>query len=179
MAAKGFSLLEDFLPDYQFRSRHQALVQAPAAEVYRCLKTVNLADSFWIRSLFRLRGIRLFEITLDSLQKIRFNWLAEKPGEELILGVVGKFWTVRGHLRKLTPEQFREFSQAEFAKAVWHIGVESLAEGQSLLSTETRIYCPDPKTYRKFRFYWVFISPFSGWIRSITLRLIKRRAEAA
>jgi hypothetical protein len=48
---------------------------------------------------------------------------------------------------------------------------------ETLLSTETRIWAPDPQTRKKFAFYWRLISLGSGWIRVLWLRAIKRRAE--
>jgi hypothetical protein len=47
------------------------------------------------------------------------------------------------------------------------------------LSTETRVSAADPSARRRFRLYWLAIRPFSGLIRRVWLRAIKRRAESA
>jgi hypothetical protein len=47
------------------------------------------------------------------------------------------------------------------------------------LSTETRVWAADPPARRRFRLYWLAIRPFSGLIRRLWLRAIKRRAESA
>ena len=47
------------------------------------------------------------------------------------------------------------------------------------LSTETRVWAAHLSARRRFRFYWLAIRPFSGLIRRVWLRAIKRRAESA
>jgi hypothetical protein len=48
----------------------------------------------------------------------------------------------------------------------------------TVLSTETRVLATDAAARRRFRRYWLAIRPFSGLIRRVWLRAIKRRAEA-
>jgi hypothetical protein len=47
------------------------------------------------------------------------------------------------------------------------------------LTTETRVWAADPSSRRRFRLYWLAIRPFSGLIRRLWLREIKRTAESA
>jgi hypothetical protein len=71
---------------------------------------------------------------------------------------------------------FRAFDRTDFAKVAANLLVQPSGEG-SLLSTETRIWAPDPQTRRKFARYWRLISMGSGWIRLLWLHAIRRRAE--
>ena len=64
----------------------------------------------------------------------------------------------------------------DFAKVAANLYVQPSGE-ETLLSTETRVWAPDPQTRRKFAFYWRVISMGSGWIRVLWLRAVKRRAE--
>jgi hypothetical protein len=53
------------------------------------------------------------------------------------------------------------------------------APGSVRLSTATRVHVFDPRTRRKFGFYWRLISLGSGFIRVLWLKAVKRRAERA
>jgi hypothetical protein len=132
--------------------------------------------------LFRLRGIPAGSFapscfTLDDFLKMRFILLGEKPNEELLLGLVGRFWTASGELRRLDAEGFRGFDEPGYAKAVWNFSLAGRSDGSVLLETETRVYCLDQASRRRFRLYWLLVGPFSGLIRREVLQAIKRSAE--
>jgi hypothetical protein len=48
-----------------------------------------------------------------------FVLLGETPEQELLLGLVGKFWTASGCIQRLNAAIFRNFATPGFAKAVW------------------------------------------------------------
>ena len=50
--------------------------------------------------------------------------------------------------------------------------------GHAKLTTETSVWADDARSRRRFRPYWLAIRPFSGLIRRLWLREIKRRAES-
>ena len=132
--------------------------------------------------LFRLRGIPAGRFapncfTLDDFLKMRFILLGEKPNEELLLGLVGRFWTASGELRRLDAEGFRSFNEQGYAKAVWNFSLAGQRDGSVLLETETRVYCLDQMSRRRFRLYWLVVGPFSGLIRREVLQAVKRSAE--
>jgi hypothetical protein len=106
-----------------------------------------------------------------------FHILAEKPEEELLLGLVGRFWTLRGELRRVNTEDFRSFNERGYAKAVWNFSLSRQADETVLLETETRVRCLDEESRKRFRFYWMLIGSFSGVIRRDVLKAIKRTAE--
>jgi len=103
--------------------------------------------------------------------------LGETPSQETLLGAVGKFWTRTADLQRLAPASFREFDRAGYAKAAWNFALHEQSGGVTRLTTETRIYCTDPQSRRRFRLYWSVIGPFSAWIRRETLRILKERLE--
>jgi hypothetical protein len=99
------------------------------------------------------------------------------PGREMLLGLVGKFWTLKGDLKKIDADSFKAFETPGYAKAVWNFALRP--DGNDVrLTTETRIRCTDADSRRRFGFYWTFIRPFSGLIRMEMLRVIKNKAEA-
>jgi len=131
-----------------------------------------------VRWLFRLRGMPREKMTLRELQRLRFETLGESENRELLLGLAGRFWTIRGDLRKINSNSFREFNQKGFAKAVWDFSLNE-TNGETRLTTETRIKCLDAESRRSFGFYWTFIQPFSGLIRKEILKTVKRKSENA
>ncbi len=169
-------LIDLFLPEYDFSETHDIRIRATAETVFRALNEVDLCESAMIRWLFRLRGMPTRKMTLREMQRLRFEVLGESENRELLLGLAGRFWTIKGDLQKINSQNFREFNEKGFAKAVWNFSLDE-AEGETRLTTETRIKCLDAESRKKFGFYWTLIQPFSALIRKEILKAIKRRAE--
>jgi hypothetical protein len=175
-------LIDDFMPVYDFSEKHDIVIRASAEEVGRALETADFSESFIVRWLLRLRGMSGENVTLASLKDTKFRILAEKPNEEIVIGLAGKFWTPTGAMQDVNAGNFREFDKPGFAKAAWNFMLHDEARvtnspPETLLTTETRIQCMDEKSRKSFGFYWIFIQPFSGWIRNEMLAVIKKRAE--
>jgi hypothetical protein len=82
--------------------------------------------------------------------------LAERPGEEIALGLVGKFWRPSIEYATVGAEDFRDFSQAGFAKTVYALGVRRLDEQRTLLRATMRTATTDEHARRWFWRYWTF-----------------------
>ncbi|HET8623728.1 MAG TPA: hypothetical protein VFM14_09225 [Gemmatimonadales bacterium] len=113
-----------------------------------------------------------------SVGCVGFTLVAEAPGEEVVLGIMGRFWTPTGGLVTTTAAQFREPPPAGLAQGFWNFRVEPCGFG-TVLSTETRVRCGDPATRRRFVRYWRVIRIGSGFIRRSLLRHIRLEAERA
>ena len=64
------------------------------------------------------------------------------------------------------------------ARLVINFAIAPQPDGQLLLSTETRVYCPDRASLLRFAPYWALIRPVSGWIRRRMLAGIAQDAQA-
>lgn len=170
-------LIDHYLSTPHFSERHDIIVKASARKVYEAAWQVDFADSFAVRWLLRLRGMPTSNFSLAAVERSIFKKLEEDPGREVVLGLIGRFWTLFGDLRPIrTPEAFQSFEEAGYAKAVWNFSVTD--EGEfSRLTTETRVRCLDDESRRSFGFYWTIIKPFSGAIRTEILKAVKQRAE--
>jgi hypothetical protein len=178
------SLLDEVMPQFDVRSRHTLEVEAPAevvagvAELYRVDRDASLATRF----LILLRGLKLPHGTFrEALTASGFALLAERPGEEVVLGTAGRFWALREQANLTAPRDltsFREFDQPASAAGAVSLRIEPLPDRRTLLSTETRVRCTDPAGRKRFGLYWALIRIFSGWIRRDLLRGIGARAEA-
>ena len=171
------ALIDDYAPEYDVASRHHVDVRATPEAVYEAARTLDLSRSWLVRTLFRLRGLPTDRLDLEGFLVFGFVLLDERPQQELLLGLIGRFWTLRGHLQRFEPSVFAAFDQPGFAKAAWTFFVDPQPEGFVRLSTETRVQCTDAASLRQFRRYWRVVGPFSGLIRKEMLRVIKREAE--
>lgn len=171
------------MPRYDLSERHRVIVGAAPEATYEAARHVDLGRSTTVRLLFAFRGLlRWFggrpstPMTLDGFLSGGFVLLAEDPGREVVLGVVGRFWRPRGDVVRLEPGDFTRFRRPGYAKAAWRISVRG--EGAiTLLATETRVAATDAGARRRLRAYWTLIRPFSGWIRRRMLALAKAEAE--
>ena len=163
-------LLSEVLPEYDVRKRHAIALDLPAARVWEAIHETRLGELRLARTLFRLRGLPSAP-DRGMLDLEGFRPLAESPGRELVLGAVGKPWSPRGGLvRGADPRTFREPGYALMALAIVYDG--------TVLATETRVLCTDPRSRLLFRSYWLVVRPFSGLVRNDWLRAIERRARA-
>jgi hypothetical protein len=171
-------LIDRFIPRFDHVERHRVHVQSTPERAYAALRGVDLGRSGLIRLLFGVRGIRRTRrITLDDLLRRGFVLLGEEPGEEVVLGIVGRFWTPSGGVVSVEPGDFTTFDEPGYAKAAWNFRIRPAWEGSCLVTTETRILCTDDRSRRTFRRYWRVVRPFSGSVRRRALHLVKRQAE--
>ena len=171
-------------------------MHAAAERVYAALWTADLAplavrlltgaralpavivDSLGFRRAGRSRRRRgQRSTTLRDTIARGFSLVAEERPRELVLGVVGAFWRLRGDLRPVTAASFRERPPAGTARAAWSFSVTQRTDGTCLLATETRVECGDAASRRRFALYWFVVRPGSGLIRRAMLRSIRRAAE--
>jgi hypothetical protein len=183
--------LDYFLPEYDFTEIHKVMVKATLPATFAAVK--NLLPSELSPLVFMMLNLRELPATLVG--KARHTTAGEEPflsqlysggffpleetENEIVFGTVGQFWKLTGGEEPSgvnNAEGFTAFNRTDFAKVGANLFVQPV-DGGTLLSTETRIWAPDPQTRRKFAFYWRLISAGSGWIRVLWLRAIKRRAE--
>jgi hypothetical protein len=180
---RAWTLLDEVLPECDYRSRHGRQVLAPTEDVARALEqyVVGRDSSLLVRLLIRMRGLKLPHGPVrDVLRQSGFTVLAERPREEVVAGTFGRFWTLREQANMQAPldlQDFQAFSRPGWAKAAMSLRVEPRDDGSSTLVTETRVLCMDDRARRLFAPYWAFIKVFSGWIRRDLLSGIARIAE--
>jgi hypothetical protein len=96
---------------------------------------------------------------LPSIPMAEGGWilLGEHAGEEIALGLVGKFWRpVIEWARIESADEFRAFDQPGFAKTVYALSVRELEPNKTLLSGLMRTATTDEHARRWFRRYWTF-----------------------
>lgn len=170
-------LIDNFLPNYDLAERTCIEIHAPIERVYAVVSSLDMSSSTIICWFFRLRGLPRSALSLQGMQRMGFNVLGQVQNQEMLLGLVGRFWKLRGDLQPVDALHFRNFSKEGFVKAVWNFTLLQRGNGTVHLSTETRVFCNDSKSRTFFCLYWLVIALFSKWIRREILRLIKADAE--
>ena len=98
----GGTLLDDVMPSWTFRERHTVWTPAGVDAAYTAVRAVTATE---IRLFAPLMGIRMLpnrllgrarRITdaplLEQFVAHGFTVLGERPGREIVLGGVGRFW---------------------------------------------------------------------------------------
>jgi hypothetical protein len=100
------------------------------------------------------KRLRLAELSDAPAGEGGWTLLGERPGRELALGLVGRFWRPVIEFAEVSAEGFREFDRPGYAKTVYSFEVRPLAEGGSLLVGTMRTATTDERARRSFRRYW-------------------------
>lgn len=187
--------LDDWLPAAQslVSERHSLRIAAAPARVYECLWTTDFGGPV-ASALLGIRAVpsvlsRWFSgsgssasrtttssaLTLSRFLAAGFAELEAIPGDELVLGLTGRFWTPTGGLVSTDAATFRAGPATGFAQAAWNFRVVPDAEGGTELITETRVRVAEDAR-KSFLIYWTVVRPFSGLLRDLMLRDVRREA---
>jgi hypothetical protein len=195
-------LLDELMPRYDVVERHATVVRAAPAATYAAIREADLSGGPLTRTLLLLRMAPAALLALlrspraasaewrerrarrarggarlADFERAGFRVVAERPPEEVVIGLLGRFWTPRGGLcADVSADTFRAAPRAGQALAGWNFTVSARPDGRCELRTETRVWCA-PDARLKFRLYWLVVRPGSGLIRRSMLRAIRRRAE--
>jgi hypothetical protein len=100
-------------------------------------------------------SLRLRDTADIPWQNGGWTLLAERPADEIALGLVGKFWRPVISFAEVSAEEFKDFSEPGYAKHVHSLGVSDLDQG-TLLRAEMRVATTDERVRQWFRRYWTF-----------------------
>ena len=181
------TLLETYLPVFQFREFHQVSVEAAPADLLGAVNLPGVLDDPWVKRFIKLRetpGRLLDALGRRSLMRDKaafgladFTRLGRDSDREVAFGLVGKCWQFDYGLVAIADARaFERFSTIGIPKLVLNFSVDAADRGCTWLRTETRVYCNDRKSFVRFLPYWLLIRPVSGLMR---IRLLRRIADAA
>ena len=183
--------LDDVLPVYRYRERHEKTIQAPPVEVWRALLAVTARELPLSRILMGIRSIpqglirtrdvltgRPSEPVVQVFMRGGFRELRAEPARLLVAGAAIQPWRlVRGRVADIRDlAGFRAFNQPGFVLAAISFELEPAGDG-TRLATETRVQPTDRSAARAFQPYWLVIRAGSGLIRRDLLRAVARRAK--
>jgi hypothetical protein len=180
------SLMEKFLPRHQFSERHQASVRCKPGELLDIIQNFQPPkDRFSDTAMFvRQLPAKLMHWVAPSavppptpFTVANFVPLSRDGDREIVGGLVGKLWRQDFGLVAIHgPVEFLGCNPPKTVKLVIGFVAEQVGEA-TLLTTETRVYCPDSYSLIMFAPYWFAIRPVSGLLRRRMLGAIRRIAE--
>jgi hypothetical protein len=196
-------LAEEFLPVYDIDDAVATVVDADRETTWGALMEVDLVEVGRSKPLIGALGaLRMLPETVSHLlhgepppsppDRLRLRdtadvpwqnggWtlLAERPDEEIALGLVGKFWRPVISFAEVPAEDFKGFSEPGYAKHVYSLGVRDL-DGGTLLRAEMRVATTDEDARRWFRRYWTFgVGSGAHVLVNGVIELARDRAEEA
>lgn len=173
------TLADEFLPAYDVsdavgvtvdadvEATWQALLRADLIEVGRRKPLVGVLGA--LRMLPELAAqilhgerpsaperMTLHDIAMIPLGEGGWTLLGERVGDEIALGLVGKFWRPVIEFAAVGAADFAEFAEPGYAKTVYSLSVSALGDRRTLLSGLMRTATTDEHARRWFRRYWTF-----------------------
>jgi hypothetical protein len=172
------SLVDEVLPIYDVSDGVAVVVDADAERTWDCLMAADLIELGKRRPLVAaFGGLRVLpelvahllhgkglpsrpeRLTLRDTAAIdaaKGGWvlLAERPGAEIALGMVGRFWRPVISYAAVSADEFGRFAEPGYAKTVYALAVRPLGPDRTLLSAVMRTATTDDRARRWFRRYW-------------------------
>jgi len=165
-------LIDKYMPCWDYAKSNQIQLNNKEIPVISNINDVDFAKSKIIKILFFLRGLPAKKLNLNNAIRSGFI-LLDQNNDEIVLGLIAQPWKFKGNIMHTTPEVFSQFDQSDYIKAAWNFRVDKKLE-DLYVTTETRVYCTSKSAQKKFTFYWLIISFFSGVIRKEMLKIIKK-----
>jgi hypothetical protein len=181
------TLLDSFLPASHYRNTQSTRAGAPPWAVFAAVRSVTPAEVHGLKPFamaFRAPSFRLTPTDeallrrpmIDAMLGQNFVLLGERPGEEIVVGAIGRFWAER-YVPLRDAAAFRAFRDPRFARVAMNVRVRSDGKGGAVMTTEARVLCPDPSARSQFDRFWRLWSPGGRLVRGQWLAAVKRRAE--
>ncbi|MCU1450621.1 MAG: hypothetical protein JWP02_2791 [Acidimicrobiales bacterium] len=177
--------LDKFFPRFDFVVRQHLVVDAPPAATNQAVGELRTADlrSPTLRVLAWIRGVpaRLpprasVPSLTDLLLGDKWVLLGESPGEQLILGAAGRFWTPRMEWHDITVDEFANYDKPRSGTIAAAFSVRAYGLDKSLLSLEVRVAVANHASHRWASGYWHTIAPATRFVAKTILRSIRDMA---
>jgi hypothetical protein len=197
-------LADAFLPAYEVSDEVATVVEADTSTVWQALMDADLIEvGRRTPSVAVLGALRILPEVVSHLRhgerppaasgSMRLRDLAElpadqggwvllgeQPGEEIALGLVGKFWRPVISFASVRADGFRDFAQPGYAKTVYQLSVRPLQDGRTLLSGLMRTATTDEHARRWFRRYWTLgVGSGAHVLVDGLLEMVRENAERA
>lgn len=168
-------LIDKYLATYDFNELHSIELGSHVDGIYHKMLNCDFSKSYLIKFFFGLRGIPKQLHNIEHLTRMGFVRLDEDPDKEILFGMITESPIFNSCHSNLTPEDFISQSDRAIIKAVINFRIGNQENSDHIISTETRVWCGSKQLKSKFRFYWLFVKPFSQLIRKSMLRQMKQQ----
>jgi hypothetical protein len=174
------SFADEFLPTYDVSDAVAVVVDADVDATWEALMRVDLIEVGRRKPLVGMLGaLRMLpqlatqllhgerptappeRMTLHDAARTppdKGGWalLGEQQGEEIALGLVGRFWRPVIEYAAVGAAEFADFAEPGYAKTVYSLSTRALDDRRTLLTGLMRTATTDEHARRWFRRYWTF-----------------------
>tara|TARA_Y100000590_G_scaffold444350_1_gene574984 strand:+ start:878 stop:1435 length:558 start_codon:yes stop_codon:yes gene_type:complete len=177
--------IQELLKKSQFSECHSICINASSSKVWDSIYNTKVYGSWYIKIVVWLRTLPIRKNVKYSPTKPIFDLnempnflrLYENPPNELYLAMIGRLWKLNGGLIRVDKHQFTNFDKKHINKLIWCFRVEEQRNSQSILYTETKVWCSSKYSFICFFLYWLMIRVFSGLIRKEILKAISQNCS--
>jgi hypothetical protein len=198
------SIVDEYLPIYDVSDAVAVVVEADANTTWETLLRADLVEVGRRKPLVGLLGalrglpdlvsevlhgerpsapsrpMTLHELARMPLGDGGWTLLGEREGEEIALGLVGRFWRPVIEFALVDQPRFAGFAKPGYAKTVYSLSVRSLDGRRTLLSGVMRTATTDERARRWFRRYWtVGVGSGAHVLVAGLLDVVREDAESA
>ena len=174
MSSPAEQILDQYLPRFQWSSKHRLTSDATIQRCYTALVESPLHPG-WAGWLVRLRGMNPGGSLREFFAGNGFRILEERPPFYLLVGLICQPWRPSGG-RAIPPADWTQEGVPGYAKVVAVFGTAAVNNRTEMI-TETRILVQSWGARIKFSLYWGLIGPFSAILRRSWLHSARRMAE--
>ena len=140
--------LDEVMPRYDVSEVHETWVSAPPGAAFAALTELTGREIRLLGPLEAIRGLphrargqrvgpEMSRPILEAYRRVGFVELGGQPGVELVLGAVGRFWSLSGNqpLRTIrNRDDFMAFAEPGFAKAAMAFLVKPEGTGSRIVT---------------------------------------------
>jgi hypothetical protein len=166
-----FERLSAVIPGYdELPSNENGDEAAFVARYEAAIELANLVQTGLVIDATENDGWSPEQVT--ELSELGWIKLGERPGAELVFGVVSRPWEPAASVpaEPVTAEQFARFHEPGFAKIAESTRVDPYGERFSIVTVESRVALTDEDSRRRFRRYWLMLGPFMKLLRPTQMR---------
>ncbi|HET8936365.1 MAG TPA: hypothetical protein VFN67_23135 [Polyangiales bacterium] len=184
------SLITQCMPEFSLRFVQRVAVDADCELAYLRLRGLDLSEIPLVHSYFRVKSMpkrvrawwRGKRRPLPDSARLTdlvcripgVNLLGEQRRDEIVFGVIGKFWQPTRPLERVAPQAFRRFSEPGFGKLALSLRVAPRERGGTWISVELRGHATDALAEANMKRAWFVI----GRIAEVLCRECLQRLAA-
>lgn len=173
----GGALLDEVMPVWHVRERHRARAAGEPHRLRRAFEETTWGDVPLFRTMIVVASAGRTRLpkdlpVLDTLTGGGFTVLAGDAAQLVVAAVVPMGAGGRVDLATDPAATFRGFDRPGYYKVAM-----DFRNAAGTVATETRVFCTDEESRRRFSRYWALIRAPSGLIRREWLRGIRRRSQ--
>ena len=200
--AQAASLAETFLPVYDVSDSVALVVEADERATWDALLSTDLIEVGRRKPLVAVLGamrmlpdvvwqalhgehtppperMRLRDLATVSVAAGGWALLGERPGREIALGLVGRFWRPVIEFADVDADRFADFAEPGYAKTIYSLSVSPIDDHRTLLTGLMRTATTDERARAWFRRYWTFgVGSGAHTLVNGLLEVVREDAEA-